>query len=126
MGPGHGTRIDPNRWQAYAPIRFEHHDGSHPLAWLIFALLLIVLVLLIVHLVQGLTRRHHRPWMGPRGTFTAPWPGRQFMVDTPHLEEPLAILRLRYARGEISRDEFVQASTDLGAPPGAEPAPPPA
>ena len=28
-------------------------------------------------------------------------------------------VRMRYARGEIDRDEFVRVSTDLGAPPPA-------
>jgi uncharacterized membrane protein len=37
----------------------------------------------------------------------------------------LDLVRTRYARGEISRDEFVQISADLGGPP-TEPPPPPA
>jgi putative membrane protein len=38
----------------------------------------------------------------------------------------LEAVRLRYARGEIDRDEFVQRSRDLGAsPPPAAEAPPP-
>ena len=42
-----------------------------------------------------------------------------------HEDEALATLRMRYARGEVSRDEFLQASDDLGAPvpPPVPPAP---
>jgi uncharacterized membrane protein len=36
----------------------------------------------------------------------------------------LEALRLRYARGEITREEFLQATDDLGGP--APPLPPPA
>ena len=34
---------------------------------------------------------------------------------------PLETLHMRYARGEINRDDYLQARTDLGEPP----APPP-
>ncbi len=36
-------------------------------------------------------------------------------------DEPLALLRLRYARGEIDRETFLQTSADLGGlpPPAA-------
>ena len=39
-------------------------------------------------------------------------------------DEALEALRLRYARGEVSREEFIQASEDLGGAP-TPPAPPP-
>lgn len=35
--------------------------------------------------------------------------------DAPEAaEDPLAVARIRYARGEISRDEFLQIQQDLG------------
>ncbi len=40
----------------------------------------------------------------------------------PGQDEALATLRLRYASGEMTREEFLQANTDLG---GSEPPPPP-
>jgi uncharacterized membrane protein len=41
-------------------------------------------------------------------------------------DEALEALRLRYARGEVTRDEFLQASQDLGGPaPPPEASPPP-
>jgi putative membrane protein len=43
-------------------------------------------------------------------------------VPAPAQDAALAELRLRYARGQISRTDFLQASTDLGArPPEAMP-----
>lgn len=32
-------------------------------------------------------------------------------------DDALSALRMRYARGELSRDEFVRANADLGGPP---------
>ena len=40
--------------------------------------------------------------------------------------DPLAVARMRYARGEIGRDEYVQLAQDLGDAPAAEPPTPPA
>jgi putative membrane protein len=35
------------------------------------------------------------------------------------LEDPVAVVKRRYAAGEIDREEYVQKLTDLGAPPPA-------
>jgi putative membrane protein len=40
-------------------------------------------------------------------------------------DEALEILRLRYARGEMTREEFLQANEDLGGGPAVPPGPPP-
>jgi uncharacterized membrane protein len=40
-------------------------------------------------------------------------------------DEAMETLRVRYARGEITREEFLQVSEDLGGPPLPPPAPPP-
>jgi uncharacterized membrane protein len=77
--------------------------GEHPLGWVIFALLLAVLAVLLVNLVLKLLASRRA------AASTQPVaPGA----------EPLALLRLRYARGEVGRDEFLRASEDLGAAPG--------
>ena len=85
------------------PVYVHHGGGSHPLAWVIFGLLVVVLIfvtmLVAAHFAGGPPRR---------------WKRLAFAGGAP---EPLALLRLRYARGEIARDEFLQASTDLGAEP---------
>lgn len=38
--------------------------------------------------------------------------------------EPLEVLRMRFASGQISREEYVQAASDLGADAPAAPQPP--
>ncbi len=114
MGPGSAPPpFPPQGWTRYAPVYLGHHHGGHPLAWVLFALLLVVLLLVIANLVATLTRRRRGPWAGgPR-----PWPHRD---AGPVFADggPEHVLRLRYARGEISRDEFLQASADLTGPAG--------
>jgi uncharacterized membrane protein len=86
---------------------YTYDHGPGLMGWLIFALLL---ALLAIAAYAALTRLA-RPEL-PRGPLAAP---------PPPNDDPLTVLRLRYARGEIVRDEFLQASADLGAPspPGA-------
>ena len=75
------------------------HHGPGGLGWVIFALQLLMLAALAVLLVRAFAAR------GPRDMIVK----RRF--GHPPAEE---ILRHRYARGEISRDEYLQASQDLG------------
>ena len=39
-----------------------------------------------------------------------------FPPDMPPGDRALAVLGMRYARGEVTRDEYMQARNDLGAP----------
>lgn len=111
----------------FAPMYLQHHDGAHPLEWAIFALLVLLVLMvgsfLLMRLAGG---RPHRWGRGPRGmAFAGPGrfgPGR---FGPGRMPDPLELLRLRYARGELSRDEFLQATGDLTAP-GPTPEPPPA
>jgi hypothetical protein len=82
------------------PVYMRHGGGSHPLAWVIFGLLVVVLISVTVLLAAHFTGGPPR------------WKRLAFAGGAP---EPLALLRMRYARGEIARDEFLQASMDLGA-----------
>ena len=66
------------------------------LSWAIFALLLALLLLATVSLALDAYYRSHS--RGARGGV-------------------LAELDLRYARGEIGRDEYLQRRADLGGPP---------
>ena len=79
---------------------------------MIFALVLVLLLLAIVSLALDAYYRSHggpRPfvkWLPPGGPpgFA---PGRR----------ALAVLDMRYARGEVSRKDYLRAREDLGAPP---------
>jgi uncharacterized membrane protein len=85
--------------------RFHHeHGGDFPFG-LIFLLLLLVLVGLVVWSVLRPGGRH-----GPPPPPPGHGPG----------DAALEQARLRYARGEIDRDEFVRISRDLGSPVTAE------
>ena len=72
-----------------------HHGGTHTLAWVIFALVLALLLIAIVSLALDTYYRSQRIVSG---------------------DGALAALDLRYARGEVGRDEYVQARRDLGGP----------
>jgi uncharacterized membrane protein len=79
---------------------YWHHGGLF-LGWLLGVVFLVLLIALAVYVVGGLTRGH----------------GASHPAGSPGLvqpDDPLSILRLRYARGEIGRDEFVRANEDLG------------
>jgi hypothetical protein len=80
------------------------HHGPGPFAWLLLALLLALLVLGIVALMRSWNSP--RPPTGGFPTGTPP-PG-------PQADPVLGELRLRYARGEIGWDEYVQRLTNLG------------
>lgn len=80
----------------------DHGGDPHVLGWLIFAVLLGLLVLAVVYAFT-------RMGVGARTRLAPAAPAQ--------LDDPLGILRMRYARGELSREEFLQASEDLGPPP---------
>ena len=94
----------------------EHRGGADTLEWVIFALLLVLILLVIAQMTLILLRRRRfgrhfgggRHGPGPGGP---PW-GRP---------DPLAIARMRYARGEISRDDYAQLVRDLGGDTEVEP-----
>ena len=73
---------------------------------MIFALLLTTLLLVGASLALAWSARNART------ASPAPSPGFR---RGPRRGEPFAILGERYARGEIGRDEFVQATDDLRA-----------
>ncbi len=89
------------------------HDGWFLLGGLIPLLLLAVLIGVAVWAVIRFTGRG-RPMAATNGPTLAPAPDGA-------LEE----VRLRYARGEITREEFVQRFRDLGGAEPPAPTPPP-
>jgi uncharacterized membrane protein len=90
----------------YDPYWQAGHHGTHPLAWLLFFVLLALIVAAAVWLVLRLAGR--RPLLPVAPTA---------MSSGPQADGALETLRLRYARGEIDRDEFLRVSGDLGAAP---------
>jgi len=84
---------------------FEHHGGHQWLGFLFLALLLVLLALLIGSVVRGIRSRR----TAAEAAATAGPPG----------DDALSVLRLRYARGEIGRDDFLRAHEDLGGGSGA-------
>jgi uncharacterized membrane protein len=84
---------------------YDH--GANSLEWAIFAILLAVLLLGIATLVAELSRSR-----GPRHAWRPAFAGRRIAV-------PESILATRYARGEITRDEFLSRLDDLRGGPRA-------
>ncbi|HJT37084.1 MAG TPA: hypothetical protein VJ818_01560 [Actinomycetota bacterium] len=89
-------------------------DWGFTVVHLIFwALVVAAIVWLIVWLVRTPHHAFHEHHMGP---------------SPQHADTALQEARMRYARGEMTREEFLQISTDLGgpmiAPPTQEPGAP--
>jgi len=107
----------PNRGGGFFPV--YHDGGPSALTWTIFALQLATLLGLFALLAMAAARarfafRHGPPpGFGPR-RFGPPGFGG------PRNDDPLELVRMRYARGEIDRDQYLQASRDLGGRPGDE------
>jgi len=89
------------------------HSGHGLFAWLALLLLAVLVGLAIYALIRVAKRR-------PSGM--APTISPVSPAD-PALHE----LRVRYARGDVGRDEYLQKAADLGEPslPGPPAAPPP-
>ena len=78
---------------------------------LIHVLVFAAVVVLVVFLIRRLFGDHHH---AHHGSWTAPPP------PPAHADPALNEARLRYARGEISRDDYLRIATDLtGQPPPA-------
>jgi putative membrane protein len=93
-----------------------HHGGGHP--W--FGLLLFALMFgALAVAVFTLWRTYPRSAPAAVGVASP--------VPAPPARDPaLAELRLRYARGEIDRDEYLTRAVDLGDVPPPPPQSPPA
>ncbi len=103
------------RWDGFG----WHMTGGGWL-WALGGLILLVLIVaLVASAVVYLGRTDRRatpPWSGPAATPAPPAP--------PLRPEPLDILRERYARGDITLDEFETAKRALGYPASLPPPPP--
>jgi putative membrane protein len=80
----------------------RYADGFGPLHWLMFVFFLLVVASLAWLLVSLALGRFARPQAGGSATTVSPT-----AIET---------LDMRYARGEISRDDYLQGRVDLGSP----------
>jgi hypothetical protein len=102
----------------FAPMTLHYqHDRPNALAWATFALVvLLVLTVGAMLVARFAARRGGRRWHGHRHfAFAGAGPRH----------DPLDVLRWRYARGELGRDDFLQGVGDLTAHGGPPPPPPP-
>jgi putative membrane protein len=90
-----------NRGVPTAVLLHVHH-GGHRFLWLLLLILFLALVVLAVSRLLRLTRS-----------------GGSGAAGGAPADAAVESVRLRYARGEIDRDEFVRVSSDLGVPPPA-------
>jgi len=87
---------------------FVHHGGPGLLHVLVLAALVLLVVLVVLGLARLLLGRRAAP-----GALAAGAP-----------DGALALVRLRYAQGELNREEFLRMSGDLGARPVLPDSPP--
>jgi putative membrane protein len=80
-----------------------NHDFMHTWGWLGVIFMWLIWTLLVFgigwRLAYQLRPPHPKPGHGP----------------LPVAEGPLEVLKLRYARGEITREQFEQMKRDVGA-----------
>jgi len=95
------------------PIYLHHGPGNSSLAWATFALvLLLVLTIFALIVARTAARRSHG------------WQRKMVFAGPGGHHDPLELLRMRYARGEIDRDAFLQGTSDLTASAPTEERPP--
>jgi len=90
----------------FGPV-MGHHGGPSALSWTIFALQLLMLAALAVLLIRAFAARPRTADAGPPRRF----------VRRHGPPDPLTHARMRYASGEIDREEYLQVMRDLGGTP---------
>ncbi|MGI8425005.1 MAG: hypothetical protein ACR2FO_00060 [Actinomycetota bacterium] len=125
FGPGEHGQFGPGEFgpgpgQFQEPFQGPFYNGGHDMlcashglvAWLLLLLFAVLVVAVIFALIKLAKRR---PASGVA-------PVAAFAPTDPALQE----LRLRYARGDIAREDYLQRGADLGDPNPAARATPPA
>ena len=95
------------------PRHFAGHYGLGVLLFLLIAALVIGLVVFAAVRLAGGRPSHRGGWK------TAMGPGPMMYGRDPALEHA----RVRYARGELSRDDYLRVVSDLGGPAPPDPTP---
>jgi uncharacterized membrane protein len=93
-----------------------HYGGPSAYGWTVFALQLVIvlgIVWLVASLLLGGRLGRGKPAAATAGPALPPRRG----------DDPLAVLQMRYAKGEIEREQYLQASADLGGGQESEPQP---
>ncbi len=95
---------------------FYYYGGPFWIGWVIWLIVLVAIIVTVVLLARSSRRRavYQRPWSG--GPWQGHWHGGW---QSPGLHE----LDIRYARGEITRDEYLQRRADMLSHPLAPPPP---
>jgi uncharacterized membrane protein len=109
------------------PDRFEHRirpDESEAWWWLLGNVLWMLVLAALVAGAVLLAMRLARRSSGPAGVGAPPLGAGAAMTTTTG-DRAAEELRLRYARGDISRDEYLRTAADLGVPVPRSDAPPP-
>ncbi len=94
-----------------------YHPHRRFFGGIVLLVLVVVLIALGIVLIVRLVRT-------PKRSVAEPPIGR-FSPPPPPVDPVLSELRLRYARGEISREEYLQRAGDLGYHSEESAAPPP-
>lgn len=102
FGPRGGGRM-PEGFPGGEHGAFQH-DGWGVLGAVLWLVVLAAVIVLAVVVANRLLARSRPAAAAAGGPAPAP------------ADDALTVLRGRYARGEVGRDEFLQASADLGAP----------
>lgn len=99
---GHESLFAPmmRHGETYGYSPHMHDAGASSIEWAILGLAIAILVIATLLLFDAFLRWRHM---------------RRFRRGQSGHDEPLTILRLRYARGEIAHDEYSQALADLGS-----------
>jgi len=94
------------------------HQGNTPLQWATFALVLLLVLSFAAFMLTTWAGRGRRRHHGRRMLFGPPgFGGRR--------PDALEVLRMRFASGQMTRDEFLQAAGDLTATASTMEQPPP-
>jgi len=108
---GAALALTPNAVWAQAPSEAERYVwGPHMMWWeggwqtMIFGPLFMILVLVVLIVAVALAVR----WLG------GPWQRTAAPHQSPPGRRPLDILKERFARGEIDKDEFEERRRVLG------------